>query len=63
MACSADINVSQIGVATYAKCGGILNIHLSNFTHHQVIKKKNKQKKQYTINTKTQQYARLSRNI
>jgi len=30
MACFADINVSQSGnVATYARCGGIFNIHLS----------------------------------
>jgi len=26
-ACFADINVSQGSVATYAKCGGIFNIH------------------------------------
>jgi len=29
MACFADINVSQGSVATHAKCGGILNIHLT----------------------------------
>ena len=29
LACFADINVSQGSVATYARCGGILNIHLS----------------------------------
>ena len=29
MACFADINVSQGSVATYAICGGILNIHLT----------------------------------
>jgi len=29
MACYADINVSQGSVATYARCGGILNIHLA----------------------------------
>jgi len=28
-ACFADINVSQGSVATYARCGGILNIHLT----------------------------------
>ena len=28
MACFADIIVSQGSVATYAGCGGILNIHL-----------------------------------
>jgi len=53
MACSADINVSQIGVATYAKCGGILNIHLSNFTHHQVIERENKQKTIYNKHQNT----------
>jgi len=29
MACFADINVSQGSVATYAKCGGIFNMHLT----------------------------------
>jgi len=29
MACFADINVSQGSVATYARCGGIFNIHLT----------------------------------
>ena len=29
MACFADINVSQGSVATYARCGGISNIHLT----------------------------------
>ena len=29
MACFADINVSQRIVATYARCGGIFNIHLT----------------------------------
>jgi len=29
MACFADINVSQSSVATYARCGGIFNIHLT----------------------------------
>jgi len=29
MACFADINVSQGSVATYARCGGISDIHLT----------------------------------
>ena len=29
MACFADINVSQGSVATYAKCDGIFNIHIT----------------------------------
>jgi len=29
MACFADINVSQGSVATYARSGGIFNIHLT----------------------------------
>jgi len=29
MACFADINVSQGSVATYARCGGIFNMHLT----------------------------------
>ena len=29
MACFADINVSQGSVATYARCGGIFNVHLT----------------------------------
>ena len=29
MACFADINVSQGSVATYARCGGIVDIHLT----------------------------------
>ena len=29
MACFADINVSQDSVATYARCGGIFDIHLT----------------------------------
>ena len=29
MACSADINVSQGSVATYARCGGIFTKHLT----------------------------------
>ena len=29
-ACFADINVSQGSVATYARCGGIFSIHVTN---------------------------------
>ena len=29
MACFADINVSQGSVATYARCSGIFDIHLT----------------------------------
>jgi len=29
MACLADINVSQGSVATYARCGGMFDIHLT----------------------------------
>jgi len=29
MACFADVNVSQGSVATYARCDGIFNIHLT----------------------------------
>ena len=29
LACFGDINVSQGSVATYARCGGIFNIHLT----------------------------------
>jgi len=29
MACCADINVSQGSVATYSRCGGIFNMHLT----------------------------------
>jgi len=32
MACFADINVSQGSVATYASCGGIVNIFYCKFT-------------------------------
>jgi len=31
MACFADINVSQGSVATYARCGGIFNVHLTAY--------------------------------
>ena len=30
-ACFADINVSQGSVATYARCGGTFNIHLTAY--------------------------------
>ena len=41
MACFADINVSQGGsVATRARCGGILNIHLTaNLLRNLLVKK------------------------
>jgi len=29
MACFADINVSQVSVATYGRCGGIFDIYLT----------------------------------
>jgi len=29
MACFADVNVSRCSVATYARCGGIFNAHLT----------------------------------
>ena len=29
MACFADINVSQGSVATYVRCGGIFDIHIT----------------------------------
>ena len=33
MACFVDINVSQGSIATYARCGGIFNMHLTaNFS-------------------------------
>jgi len=31
MACSADINVSQGSLGTYARCGGIFNIHVTTY--------------------------------
>jgi len=37
MACFADINVSQGSVATYTRCGGIFNIHLSRLQIYQGI--------------------------
>ena len=42
MACCVDINVSQSNVATYARCGGIFNIHstanlLRNFTEKKFL--------------------------
>jgi len=40
MACFADINVSQGSVATYARYGGILNIHLTaNLPRNLPVKK------------------------
>jgi len=40
MACFADINVSQGSVATYARCGGIFNIHsTANLLSHLPVKK------------------------
>jgi len=33
MACFVDTSVSQGSVATYARCGGIFNIHNYKFTH------------------------------
>ena len=40
MACFADITVSQGGVATYAMCGGIFNIHLpANILRNLPVKK------------------------
>jgi len=40
IACFADINVSQGSVATYAKCGGIFNMHLTaNLLRNLSVKK------------------------
>jgi len=40
MACFADINVSQGSVATYARSGGIFNIHLTaNLLRNLPVKK------------------------
>jgi len=40
MACFADINVSQGSVATYARCGGIIGIHLTaNLPRNRQVKK------------------------
>jgi len=41
MACFADINVSQGSVATYARCAGILNIHLTTNLPRNLSMKKN----------------------
>jgi len=41
MACFADTNVSQGSVATYARCGGILNIHLTTNLPRNLLVKKN----------------------
>jgi len=42
MACFADVNVSHGSVATYAKCGGIFNIHLTTNLSGNLPVKKNK---------------------
>ena len=43
MVCFADINVSQGSVATYARCGGIFNIHLTaNLPRNLPVKKINR---------------------
>jgi len=43
MACFADINISQGSVATYARCGGIFNIHLTeNLLRNLSVKKMGK---------------------
>jgi len=43
MVCFADINVSQGSVATYARCGGMFNIHLTaNLLRSFPVKKFNK---------------------
>ena len=40
MACFADINVSQGSVVTYARCGGIFNMHLTaNLLRNVPVKK------------------------
>jgi len=40
LACFADVNVSQGSVATYARCGGIFNIHLTaNLPRNLLVKK------------------------
>ena len=40
MVCFADINVSQGSVATYARCGEIVNIHLTtNLLRNLPVKK------------------------
>jgi len=40
MACFADINVSQGTVATYARCSGIIDIHLTaNLPRNRQVKK------------------------
>ena len=41
LACFADINVSQGSVATYARCGGMFNTHLTaNLLRYLPVKKK-----------------------
>ena len=40
MACFADFNVSQGGVATYARCGEMFNMHLTaNLLWNLLVKK------------------------
>ena len=39
MACFADINVSQGCVATYARCGGIFDIHLTTTLQRNLLVK------------------------
>jgi len=40
MACFAVINVSQGSVATFARCGGMFNVHLTaNFLTNLLVKK------------------------
>jgi len=40
MACFADINVSEGSVATYARCGGMFNMHLAaNLPMNLTVKK------------------------
>jgi len=40
MACFADINVSQGSAATYARCGGIFNAHLTANLPRNLLAKK-----------------------
>jgi len=41
MACFADIDVSQGSVATYARCDGIFNIHLTANLPKKISSEKN----------------------
>jgi len=50
MDCFADINVSQGSVATYGRCGGTFNIHLTaNLSSNLPVKKLFKSVKIYRI--------------